>query len=96
MDTHADPCIWHLIRCSYAGPSDIVDANGDQYHPDPYKVMSYSLKQCRTALTEGQVVRIKEMLSTEQKLIAVSSLFSILGSSNICDEETYTIEGLPE
>ena len=96
VDTHADPCIWHLIRCSYAGPSDIVDANGDQYHPDPYNVMSYSLKQCRTALTEGQVVRIKEMLSTEQKLIAVSSLFSILGSSNICDEETYTIEGLPE
>ena len=95
-DTHADPCIWHPTQCLYAGSSDNVDANGEQYHPDPYNVMSYSAKQCRTVLTDGQVTRIKEMLNTEQKLIAVSSPLSISGSSMLCELETYTIEGLPK
>ena len=58
--------------------------------------MSYSAKQCRTVLTDGQVTRIKEMLNTEQKLIAVSSPLSISGSSMLCELETYTIEGLPK
>ena len=95
-DTPADPYIWHPTECLYAGTSKDVDANGEQYHPDPYNVMSYAAKECRTEMTPGQIIRIKDMLDRENILKAVCTSISMKGASTLCDEEVYTVEGLPD
>ena len=57
--------------------------------------MSYAAKHCRDKITDGQILMIKDMLNNERTLQAVLQAY-ICGSSTICDEETYTIENLPQ
>ncbi|MCR9054015.1 MAG: GEVED domain-containing protein [Phaeodactylibacter xiamenensis] len=62
-DTSADPglqgidCdVWQVnTACQYTGT--FVDANGQPFDPDPTNIMSYSRKQCRDFLSNGQLGR---------------------------------------
>lgn len=42
-DTPADPCLWDADG-NYIGGVNIVDGHGDRYNPDPFNIMSYSIK----------------------------------------------------
>ncbi|MDD5570451.1 MAG: M43 family zinc metalloprotease [Bacteroidales bacterium] len=72
-DTPADPTGEQYISgCSYIGT--IEDANGDNYHPDLSNVMSFgfgSNYDCRNHLTQGQIERVKDMISNTPLLQAL-------------------------
>ncbi|MFP4846392.1 T9SS type A sorting domain-containing protein [Winogradskyella sp. PE311] len=58
-DTPADPQLGGSnvdFLCQYTG--NAIDANNEQYTPDPDNFMSYSLKQCRSVFSPQQLARI--------------------------------------
>ncbi len=58
-DTPSDPVLSNFVYydCTYFG--NYADTNGEKHEPDPTNLMSYSLKQCRDYLSDGQIQRIK-------------------------------------
>jgi PKD repeat protein len=65
-DTEADPQLGNSnvnVSCIYDGSAPYtsgggVDANGDQFAPNPNNIMSYSRKSCRDFFSVGQFARI--------------------------------------
>ncbi len=58
-DTPADPQLFNsgfLTNCIYTGT--MLDANGDQYQPDPRNYMSYSNVNCQDAFSPQQMNRM--------------------------------------
>jgi hypothetical protein len=61
-DTPADPILRYSnvdSSCRYYG--NARDVNGQLYRPDTKNIMSYSRKECRTALTPGQFRRVRTL-----------------------------------
>lgn len=45
-------------NCQYIPDATLVDANGDQYTPDPSNLMSYATRSCRVGFTSQQDCRM--------------------------------------
>ena len=62
-DTNSDPMLSNFVYydCTYFGT--YADTNGERHEPDPSNLMSYSLKQCRDYLSDGQIQRIQYYLN---------------------------------
>ena len=90
-DTDADPCIWN--NGVYAGTSLNVDANNEQYHPDPLNMMCYSGNDYREKFSRYQIDRILNTISSNYYLLssAVVSNRKIQGSTFATTSTTYSI-----
>ncbi|MEM9300330.1 MAG: T9SS type A sorting domain-containing protein, partial [Bacteroidota bacterium] len=72
-DTAADPNLSGKVDggCNYIGGD--VDANGQQFVPDPKNLMSYSLQSCRDLFTPSQYDRIRNGLENGRDYLNISS-----------------------
>lgn len=94
-DTPADPDLSNVVNsagCSYTGTT--TDENMANYNPSPTNIMSYSLKECRTAFTEDQYARMlwcidnyRTYLSCSTSLLA-SEFYSIPYYEGCADDLT--------
>jgi hypothetical protein len=92
-DTPADPIILNEVfhpSCLWLGwtPQD-VDANGDNYQPDPTNIMSYTHPSCMGALTPGQGKRARNMIATQEMLQQA------LAQQTITSSETWDLNSIP-
>lgn len=61
-DTPADPQLSGKVEsCGYVGND--LDLNGNHYNPDVSNIMSYSLTNCRTNFTYGQIEVMKNVIA---------------------------------
>ncbi|SDS58336.1 Por secretion system C-terminal sorting domain-containing protein [Formosa sp. Hel1_31_208] len=70
-DTPADPQLSGSnvsSSCIYVGT--VFDANGDLFVPNPFNIMSYSRKQCRTEFSAGQYARIYGVYQASRAVMA--------------------------
>lgn len=93
-DTPSDPQRFQISSsdCSWNGIANCmpstVDANGDPYNPNTSLIMAYTLPSCMSMFTNGQELRMREMLQNSSILqpvivpdnLTVSSLL-VTGSS---------------
>ncbi len=102
-DTPADPSSWNKEEsCAnqYLGKIEgmiggvLKDKNKEEYNPDPTNYMSYAKKGCRTKFTQGQIVRMHQNIRNSELLQKLVH-YKISGSYILCDQETYTIDNLP-
>nr|WP_321225607.1 T9SS type A sorting domain-containing protein [uncultured Psychroserpens sp.] len=73
-DTAADPQLGYgnvNTSCNYVG--NAIDANGDDFVPEPLNLMSYSRKECRTLFSQGQYARIYGVYQTSRSVMACPS-----------------------
>lgn len=91
-DTPADPNIWDGAG-NYIG-KDLTDANGEQYNPDPYNLMSYSGHKFRNKITPKQCERIYSSIGTNKglQMACTISPTNISGPEIIESSATYSID----
>jgi hypothetical protein len=97
QDTPADPNIWSLSGCSYAGSSSVVDGNGQPYNPNPSNYMSYSDHGCWSLFTTDQKQRMRDMIANELILQRVISYTLSSSASVVCSgsSATFTVSPAP-
>lgn len=59
-DTPADPLLSGQVdaNCQYIPNAALVDANGQQFTPDPTNLMSYATRSCRVGFSSQQICRM--------------------------------------
>ena len=88
LDTPSDPNLSGQVNssCEYIG--DYTDSVGVSHNPDPTNTMSYSLKQCRTYLSPGQLAKINYVLQTSRSNLVCTETVTQNGT----EEYPYIIE----
>ncbi|MEQ8713557.1 MAG: T9SS type A sorting domain-containing protein [Cyclobacteriaceae bacterium] len=88
-DTPADPVLTNQVNssCEYVGT--FLDGNQEPFNPDTRNLLSYSRGSCRESMTNGQLSRVKEALTSFRSYIKTFPVQSNFQADNrkICQEE---------
>lgn len=93
-DTPADPCMWDS-NGNFSG-SDLTDAHGDHYHPDPNNIMCYSHNGKQNYFSPLQIVRTYGCMEHTPVGAACNITKAVIeGDDYIKSSSIYTLSNVP-
>lgn len=93
-DTPADPCMWDS-NGNFSG-SDLTDAHGDHYHPDPNNIMCYSHNGKQNYFSPLQIVRTYGCMEHTPVGAACNISKAVIeGDDYIKSSSIYTLSNVP-